>query len=119
MRKLFFSMTALFCFGWATGQNNVSSLDKGSILVLGTPSAGMEFKHIHFPKRNFIIKRGGIVDYKELIGKKVQVSHVESSQNGETEIVLKPLDGQRFFRVLPKVKADYEKALGRGELKPI
>ena len=119
MKKLVFVLTAFFCFGWANGQNNESSIEKGSILVLGTPSAGLDFKHIHFPKRNFIIKRGGIADYRALIGRKVQVSHVESSQNGETEIVLKPLDGQRFFRFLPKVKANYEKALDRGELKPI
>ncbi|MBD1260387.1 hypothetical protein HZY62_07295 [Maribacter polysiphoniae] len=119
MRKLIFLTTVLLCFGWVKGQQTEFPIEKGSIFILGTPSSGLEFKYIHFPKRNFIIKRGGIADYKEIIGKKVEVSQVVSSQNGETEIILKPLDGQRFFKVFPKVKADYEKALGRGELIPI
>jgi hypothetical protein len=117
MRKFIFITTFLCFLGLVQGQENVPSIDKGTVLTLGEPSSGITYKHIHFPKRNFIIKRGGIADFKQLIGKKVEVFQVEYPESGKTRIVLKRKDGRRFFRFYPNVKADYEKALALGELK--
>lgn len=117
MRKVIFLMTLLGSFAWVQGQVNGTIIENGTVLTLGEPSAGTTYQHIHFPKRNFIIKRGGIADFKQLRGKKVEVEDVVSFENGTTKVVLKRKDGLRFFRFYPNVKADLEKALAVGELK--
>ncbi|MBD0851507.1 hypothetical protein [Maribacter arenosus] len=117
MRKFIFITTFLCCLGWVKAQEDVPLIDKGTVLILGEPSSGINYQHIHFPKRNFILKRGGIADFKQLIGEKVEVHQIEYAGTDKTKIVLKRKDGRRFFRFFPNVKADFEKALALGELK--
>ena len=117
MRKNIFLLALMCSFVWAQGQENEMPIEKGAVLTLGEPSSGIDYQSIHFPKRNFIIKRGGIADFKQLIGKKVVVDEITISESGKTKLVLKQKDGRRFFRFYSYVKADYEKALALGELK--
>ncbi len=49
--------------------NSHTSLAEVDVIEIGTPSSST-YHHINFPKTNFIIKRGGIVDYKKIRGNK-------------------------------------------------
>jgi len=99
---------------WA--QENRNIVEKGTVLTLGPVSAS-GFQHIDFPRKNFIIKRGGIANFNNLEGRSLVVEEVISKNSG-TQVVLKRSDGLDFFGVYRTVKADLEKALAKGELRP-
>jgi len=88
----------------------------GDIMNIGTPENG-SYRHIHFPKKNFIIKRGGLADMKSVQGNEVVVTHIKTIKEGTTVVTLERKNGRKFFKYLPSVKADLENALANGELK--
>ena len=94
-----------------------NSVSVGDLMVIQKPK-GIDFTHVQFPRRNIIIKQGGIANMKSLYGQKVLVTEVNDIPNGNIEVVLKLLNGRRFFGYLPSVKADLDLALAAGELKP-
>ncbi len=87
----------------------------GDELVIGAPSS-QEFEHIHFPKTNFIIKKGGIANYKALTGKTVIITNVDTS-NGKNMVTVKRKDGLKFFNRIATVKINLDKAISSGEIK--
>ena len=117
MKKLSI-LTITLLFGFQTqAQTPVQKfVEVGTILTITQPSA-QKFKHIHFPKENFIIKRGGIANYKSVYGNRVLVTAIEKKSDGSQEVVLQRVDGRKFFNSHASVKADIDKALKTGELK--
>lgn len=95
-----------------------TSIDVGDVLVLQKPKGG-EFVHVQFPRKNMIIKQGGIANMKPLYGQKVLVTRVDQIPYGNTEVVLRPVNGRRFFGYLSSVKAHLDLALAAGELMPV
>lgn len=87
----------------------------GDILEIGSPDAH-RYKHINFPRANFIIKRGGIANYKSVEGNRVVVTAVEETKDGTVKIKIKRTDGRRFFNSHTVVSADLVEALQSGEL---
>ena len=75
-----------------------------------------EYSHVQFPRPNFIIKKGGIANYKKLNGTIVKVTKVTKDEKGESIIKLKRRDGKKFFGSFPVVMANYDKALASKEL---
>ncbi|MEM9142896.1 MAG: hypothetical protein AAGA86_07910 [Bacteroidota bacterium] len=106
---------ALVAFS-ANAQSNSDLVQVGDYLIIGSSDNG-NFDHIHFPKKNLIIKRGGIADMKSVYGKTVVITEINSNNNGATGVVLERKDGRKFFRHLKSVTADLENALADGELK--
>ena len=96
-------------------QKEQLNIQKGDVLTIEEPSAS-DYQHIHFPRKNFIIKRGGIADMKTVLGKKVEIIDYTYTSDGSMEVTLKRLDGKKFFRKFPTIKADLEVALSTGEL---
>jgi hypothetical protein len=94
-----------------------NSVSVGDLMVIQKPK-GIDYMYVQFPRRNIIIKQGGIANMKNLNGQKVLITEVKGMPNGNTEVVLKRFDGRRFFGYLPSVKADLNQALEAGELKP-
>lgn len=88
----------------------------GTVLQIGEP-VSPHYSHIHFPKANFIIKSGGLADFKNLEGNLVVVTEIREKENGETEITFKRKNGQKFFRNYETVRANLSKALESGELR--
>lgn len=114
-RTMFFIIFAILCISYqAFGQSQ--EVQVGDILTIEAPS-GDEYQYIHFPKRNFIIKRGGIPDMDMVRDLEVEVVNVTYSKGNKTLVTLKRVDGGRFFKSLFSVKADYDGALNAGELK--
>jgi len=98
------------------GQEKNTDIKEGDTLEIVKPS-NSDFKHINFPKKNIIIKRGGIASNKLVNGKQVIVTKVTTENDGSTKISIKKADGSRFYKAIPTVTVDYESALNSGEIK--
>ena len=95
--------------------NAQENINVGDVLEIGSPEA-RTYKYIDFPRANFIIKRGGIANYKDLKGQKVVVTAIEEKKDGAKEIKIKKENGSLFFGSHTVVAANYRKALETGEL---
>lgn len=119
MKRVIILMTFFIYTGMFYGQENETPIQKGTVLTLGKPSYGLDYRYIDFPKRNIIIKKGAIANFNNLVGKKVKVENVIFDKQGTTKTILKRNDGLHFFRFFPIVKADLKKAIAAGELNSI
>ena len=112
MKKgLLFVVFAIFALSLGQAQD----VQVGDIYVIEKPS-GNEFKHVMFPKKNLIMKRGGIADMDMVKNLEVEVVSVTYTMDNKTLVTLKRTDGGRFFKSLFSVKANLEEALSSGEL---
>ncbi|NER10269.1 hypothetical protein SAMN06265375_101190 [Muriicola jejuensis] len=91
-------------------------VEKGTVLTIAEPLSH-EYRYILFPRKNFIIKRGGIADMKTVYGQEVEVVDYAYTADGDTRVTLKRTDGKKFFRNFNTVDAYLEDALTSGELK--
>ena len=116
MRTRHFFMIFLFLVGTAGLSAQISEVQEGQVLELILPDDG-DFNHLVVPRKNFIIKRGGVPDMKTLDGNRVVVTSVKETSRG-TRIVLKREDGRKFFRSFPTLTAHWPEALESKELAP-
>lgn len=116
MKKITFLLFFAFGVSFATNEvlPNQNNPQVGDVLIIN-PS-GSDYKHIAFPKLNFIAKRGKIANYKSVHGNQVVVKEVINAANGNTYVILEKQDNTRFFGYLSEVKANYEKSLKAGEI---
>lgn len=87
----------------------------GDTFTIGSPEY-TTYDHILFPRKNFIIKRGGIADMKMVTGLTVVVEGISYDAKGKTIVTLERADGLRFFRAFQKIDARLEDAIDAGEL---
>lgn len=122
MKQLFFAIVFLIATVSVNAQDNEQTTSKevqiGDVLEIGRPDAP-NYKYIDFPRPNFIIKRGGIANYKRVEGNKVVVTSIKEKKDGTLKVKIKRTDGGRFFGSHPVVSADLENALESGELRRI
>ncbi|WGK64703.1 hypothetical protein [Croceiramulus getboli] len=93
----------------------VKTIQSGDTLILGEASAD-GYTHLDFPKANFIIKQGGIVDYKSLEGQPVVVRKVINPGVLSASAIVERADGKKFFGVRPSVKVALREAMTSGEI---
>ena len=84
-----------------------------------SPVQGTSYSHLIFPRKNFIIKRGGIANTKSVKNLRVIVRGISYDSDGNTLVQLHRKDGGRFFRAYKQISARLEKALEAGELSAI
>ncbi|PIB23857.1 hypothetical protein BFP77_16275 [Maribacter sp. 4U21] len=87
----------------------------GAIFIIGEASSNT-YKHIHFPRPNFIIKRGGIVSFKNLEGKKVTVTRVTKDAKGQSIAAITLVSRRYFFGSHKYVKVAIAEAIAAEEL---
>lgn len=92
-------------------------VEVGDIFVLGKKE-GAQYEHLVLPKKNIIIKRGGIADMKQIAGLEVEVTAFSYDSSGNALISLRRTDGGAFFRAFREIKARHEPAVQEGELIP-
>lgn len=114
MKKLL--LFAILIFFATNSQAQKASLEVGSILTIEKPTTS-EFNHIHFPKKNFIIKNGGLVNYQREFGQKVEVIALETKSDGTRQARIKRIDGRKFFQSQASVLVDLDKAIEAGEIR--
>ncbi len=115
MKKILIISFMIFCVLELNAQIEPQSVQTGDILVINQPES-KNFKYLNLPRANFIIKKGGIADYKNIVGNRVQVTDVKKNKTGETEVVLERVDGRKFFNSFPSITANLKNALEAGEL---
>lgn len=116
MRKSIVMLAFFLSSGMLFAQNNEYDVNKSDVLILGKPSAS-NYKNILFPRKNIIIKRGAIADFKSLIDISLMVKNIETDKNGRIVAILVRKNGLKFFRFFTEVKADLNKAIESKELK--
>lgn len=90
------------------------TVNVGDVFTLGSPSA-QTYQHILFPKPNFIIKKGGTTNFKQLQGVKVVVTDKED-KDGKMTITIKRKDGKRFLNSIPTVIVNFAAAVRAKEV---
>jgi hypothetical protein len=97
-------------------QEKEANIEKGTVYILSKPKGG-SYKHIYFPRKNQIIKRGAIADFNSLIGTKLIISESISPKKNTKGNRLIREDGKPFFRFFNSVYSNIELAVNSGELK--
>lgn len=109
------ALFSLMSFGLFAQQSTSTDFKVGDNYII-EKTDNQDFDHLKFPKKNFIIKRGGIADLKGLSNTVITI--VEISESGDW-VTLKKADGTKFFNRYPVVRAHLPKALQAGELKAV
>ena len=110
----------LLCLAVCTFQNMHSQNSQNDLVEIGdeliiSKMSGQQYQHIDIPRKNFIIKRGGIANMSSIENTAVTVTKV--SNNGNPKITFKKSDGRKFFKAYRTLTADLNGALESGELK--
>lgn len=88
----------------------------GEIYTIGTPETET-YQYIDMPRPNFIMKRGGFPNYKDLEGRNVEVTSIKEKKDGTKKVTLKLKDGTRFFGSHRTLTTDFNNAFATGELR--
>ena len=92
------------------------SISEGTVLQLVKPAG--DFEHLQLPRKNIILKQGGIANHHHLDGKVVVVEQVQQLGDQHT-VVLKRQDGRRFLRRYKTLTARWPQVLQSGELRMV
>ncbi|RNC83475.1 MAG: dihydroorotase [Winogradskyella sp.] len=111
LATLFFIVFTCISFS----QNTTAKV--GDMFTIGETESG-QYESIDLPKPNVIIKKGGIANYDNLAGNKVEVVSIKENKEGRTIATIK-MANKRFFNSHKFLKVDIAKALETKELLPI
>lgn len=117
MKKLVILLFLGFTVAMFANENKIDLQDvkMGDVFVISKASA-QKYRFLDFPAKNFILKKGGMPDYKSVEGNKVKVVEIDTNTAGETVVTLERVDGTRFYNRYKTVKANLNKAIDHGEL---
>lgn len=93
---------------------NAQGPKEGDVLRI-SPNDVLTYDHIEVPKKNFIIKRGGLAHMDQIEGAQVVISKIVVRQ-GKKVAILRRKDGKKFFNVYKTLTAELDGALNSGEL---
>ncbi|WP_103072160.1 dihydroorotase [Aquimarina sediminis] len=113
-RILLVFLVSLFS-GIIYAQNSNSNISIGDVFVIGEASNN-SYKHIDFPSANFIIKKGGIANYKNVKGKKVEVVSIKEKKDGGLTATITLASKKLFFNSHKYIKVDITEAIHQKEL---
>jgi len=109
------SVLVFFVTAFMYSQNAASQINLGDVFLIGSAS-GNNYKHINFPRANFIIKKGGIVNYNNIKGKKVKITSIDEKSNGKKVATIKLVASGKFFNSNEYVTVDIDNAINSKEL---
>ena len=109
------SVLAFFVSVFMYAQTSTADVNKGAILKIGNANYN-NYKHINFPRANFIIKKGGIANYKNIRGQKVVITAIEEKKNGKRVAIIKLIAPRKFFNSHKFVTVDIDAAIKNKEL---
>ena len=113
--NILITVLAFFVSVFMYSQTDTSNFNKGDIFQIGSANND-NYKHINFPRRNFIIKKGGIANYKSIKGQKVVVTSVKEKNNGKKVATIKLVDSRRFFNSHKYITVHIDEAIKAKEL---
>lgn len=114
MKRIFFLFVSLCATIGMYAQEDFSNLVKiGDQLTISGPSSS-SYKFIDVPRKNFIIKRGGLANIGSLQNVKVTITKISYGKN--TVIRFKKSSGGKFFAAYRTLTANLNGAMNSGEL---
>lgn len=113
--NILFSLFVIFCSGIMFAQSENSTIEVGDTFVI-SEIHGNNYKHINFPRANFIIKKGGLANYKNIKGKKVQIKSIDKKENGNLIATIELTSKKKFFNSHKYVKVNINEAIYTKEL---
>ena len=110
-------LLAFFSISMLNAQEDTTTdqVKVGDVFVIGNLDTN-SYKHIDFPRKNFIIKQGGVVNYSQIKGERVVITSIKEKKDGSTIAKIKRKDGGRFFGSHTYVSTDIDEAIRSGEL---
>ena len=114
-KNILFTLLMIFFSGIIFSQSSNSSINVGDVFIIGEVSNN-NYKHINFPRPNFIIKKGGIASYKNIPGEKVEVTSIKEKKDGSLVATVKLTSKKNFFNSHKYVTADISEAISEKEL---
>lgn len=115
-----FSIAFLMICGLMSYQVNAINIDNnpevGDRLVIQAPE-NTTYSAVNMPKLNFVVKNGGVANYKSVQNTLVEVVKITLNKKGESIVTLQRVDGAKILGLKKSVSANYDKALQLGELK--
>ena len=96
-------------------QHSKAIVKVGDTFIIGETNND-KYTHIHFPKANFIIKKGGIANFNAIQGKKVKVTSIQEDKNGDLIAKIKLNSENYFFNSHKYVTVNIIKAIKEEEL---
>ncbi len=112
------SVLALFISVSLYAQEAPSSFNEGDVFQIGAV-ADNDYKHINFPRANFIIKKGGVANYDKVKGQRVVITSIKEKSNGKQVATIKLAGSGSFFNSHKFVTVDLDKAIKNKELLPV
>ncbi|WP_350286404.1 hypothetical protein [uncultured Croceitalea sp.] len=114
MKQLLVLTAFFFALASVYAQEDYSEMVKvGDLLYIDAPSAN-SYKHIDIPRKNFIIKRGGIANMSSIRNTAVIVTKIDTGN--DPKVTFKKSNGSKFFNAFRTMSADLNKAIESGEL---
>lgn len=106
-------LIAILFTGSIYSQDTASKINVGDVFTIAEAN---HYKHIHFPRSNFIIKKGGIPNYNTVVGENVEVTSIKEDKDGNLVAKIKLTSKKDFFRSHKYLKVDIEDAIREKEL---
>ena len=106
---------AFFASGLMYAQNSTADYNKGDVFEIGSVHYG-NYRHINFPRANFIIKKGGIPNFSNITGQKVVITSIDKNRNGKQVATIKRVDSRKFFNSQKYVTVSIDEAIKQKEL---
>jgi hypothetical protein len=114
---LFLAALCLTLASTITAQEKYDDMvNVGDELLIGSPSDA-NYKFIAMPRKNFIIKKGGIANMNSIVNNKVVITRKTYGKNDEVVVTFKKANGGKFFNAYRTLKADLNGAISNGELR--
>jgi len=114
-RILLAFLVSLFT-GIMYSQSSSSTIQVGDVFEIGEASNNHNYKYINFPRTNLIIKKGGVPNYNNVKGKKVQVTAIKEKKNGRLIATIELTSKKLFFNSHKYVTVEINKAINQKEL---
>ena len=115
-----FSIAFLTICGLMSYQVNATNIDNnpevGDRLLIQSPE-NTTYTALNMPKLNFVVKKGGVANYKSVQNTLVEVVKISKNKKGESVVTLQRVDGAKILGLKKSVSANYDQALQLGELK--
>ena len=77
------------------------------------------YKHINFPRTNFISKQGGIPNYDKVRGKEVVITSINERKDGSQIATIKLTSEKFFFNSHKYITVDIAAAIAENELRAL
>ncbi|AXG68937.1 hypothetical protein KORDIASMS9_01156 [Kordia sp. SMS9] len=113
--KKYLLVAVIFSFFSSVMFAQSADVKVGDIFVIGK-AHNNNYKHINFPKANFIAKKGGIANYESVKGEEVTVTSVDEKKDGSIVVTIKLTSGKAFFNSHKYITVDVEEAIRHKEL---